>query len=205
MYHEESKKSFFSGVVVGSATAAAVAQAAAAAAAAATGQSGVQQNPLELGQVQHATGGGAVPASTAVGNATNTITGGSNRSHGSGGGHQNNSGICQICNKSFRQLRSHIQDVHNPTATPCPLCGKVFQSKHKMFGHKYRSCPNRTRNLVRHLQDVELGGGSGPGAGGGGGGTTTTQSQPGQTGQQQVAVSGAQQQQQAPAHQPPPF
>ena len=24
-----------------------------------------------------------------------------------------------------------------------------------MFGHKYRSCPNRTRNLVRHLQDLE--------------------------------------------------
>ena len=24
-----------------------------------------------------------------------------------------------------------------------------------MFGHKYRSCPNRTRNLVRHLQDLD--------------------------------------------------
>ena len=64
----------------------------------------------------------------------------------------NNSGICQICHKSFRQLRSHIADVHIPTPTPCPLCGKIFSSKHKMFGHKYRSCPNRTKNLVRHLE-----------------------------------------------------
>ena len=63
-----------------------------------------------------------------------------------------NGGICHICNKSFRQLRSHIADVHIPTPTACPLCGKVFSSKHKMFGHKYRSCPNRTKNLVRHLE-----------------------------------------------------
>ncbi len=74
---------------------------------------------------------------------------------GEGGGHRtppNNSGVCQICHKSFRQLRSHIADVHVPTPTPCPLCGKIFSSKHKMFGHKYRSCPNRTKNLVRHLE-----------------------------------------------------
>ena len=68
---------------------------------------------------------------------------------------QNNGGTCIHCHKTFRQLRSHIQDVHCPTPTPCPLCGKMFSSKHKMFGHKYRSCPNRTRNLVRHLQDLD--------------------------------------------------
>ena len=68
---------------------------------------------------------------------------------------QSNGGTCIHCNKTFRQLRSHIQDVHCPTPTPCPLCGKMFSSKHKMFGHKYRSCPNRTRNLVRHLQDLD--------------------------------------------------
>lgn len=68
---------------------------------------------------------------------------------------QNNGGTCVHCHKTFRQLRSHIQDVHCPTPTPCPLCGKMFSSKHKMFGHKYRSCPNRTRNLVRHLQDLD--------------------------------------------------
>ena len=68
---------------------------------------------------------------------------------------QNNGGLCPHCNKTFKQLRSHIQDVHCPTPTPCPLCGKIFSSKHKMFGHKYRSCPNRTRNLVRHLQDLD--------------------------------------------------
>ena len=66
--------------------------------------------------------------------------------------HSSNSGVCHICNKTFRQLRSHIVDVHIPTPTACPLCGKVFSSKHKMFGHKYRSCPNRTKNLVRHLE-----------------------------------------------------
>ena len=69
----------------------------------------------------------------------------------------NNGGVCVHCNKTFKQLRSHIQDVHCPTPTPCPLCGKIFSSKHKMFGHKYRSCPNRTRNLVRHLQDLDQG------------------------------------------------
>ena len=196
------------GVVVGSATAAAVAHAAAAAAAAAAGQSGTVQNALELGQVQQTTGG-AVPASI-----TNTIGGSNSTSNRSQHGHQNNSGVCQICNKSFRQLRSHIQDVHNPTATPCPLCGKVFQSKHKMFGHKYRSCPNRTRNLVRHLEDIDPPGVVVGGAGGGGsassGGAAT---QPSQT-SQLVAVSAAASQQaqpgqqQPPAHQqqqPPPF
>merc|ERR1711879_1128243 len=74
---------------------------------------------------------------------------------------QNNGGLCVHCNKTFKQLRSHIQDVHCPTPTPCPLCGKIFSSKHKMFGHKYRSCPNRTRNLVRHLQDLDHGHGAG--------------------------------------------
>ena len=58
----------------------------------------------------------------------------------------------------------YLQDVHNPTPTPCPLCGKIFSSKHKMFGHKYRSCPNRTRNLVRHLEDMDTTG-SRPAAG----------------------------------------
>ena len=195
------------GVVVGSATAAAVAHAAAAAAAAAAGQSGTVQNALELGQVQQTTGG-AVPASI-----TNTIGGSNSTSNRSQHGHQNNSGVCQICNKSFRQLRSHIQDVHNPTATPCPLCGKVFQSKHKMFGHKYRSCPNRTRNLVRHLEDIDVPGGV-VGAGGSSttaGGTTQpsqtpqlvavsagTGSQPPQPGQQQAQQPAAHQQQPAP-------
>lgn len=66
-----------------------------------------------------------------------------------------NSGLCTICNKTFRQLRSHIADVHVPTPTPCPMCGKIFSSKHKMFGHKYRSCPNRTKNLIRHLETLD--------------------------------------------------
>ena len=174
---------------MGSATAAAVAHAAAVAAAA--GQSGTVQNALELGQVQQ-TPGGTVPASI-----TNTI-GGNSTSNRSQHGHQNNSGVCQICNKSFRQLRSHIQDVHNPTATPCPLCGKVFQSKHKMFGHKYRSCPNRTRNLVRHLEDIDVPGGV-VGAGGGAanaGGTAQPSHSP-----QLVAVSAGASQQPQPGQQ----
>ena len=176
-------------VGVSSATAAAVAQAAVAAAAqaAAAGQSGTVQNALELGQVQQ-TPGGTVPASV-----TNTI-GGTNTTSRSQHGHQNNSGVCHICNKSFRQLRSHIQDVHNPTATPCPLCGKVFQSKHKMFGHKYRSCPNRTRNLVRHLEDIDP---ANPTAAGG-----TTQ--PSQTPQLVAAVTTATPQQAQPGQQQAP-
>jgi len=187
----ELQTSLLSDKVVGvsSATAAAVAQAAVAAAAqaAAAGQSGTVQNALELGQVQQ-TPGGTVPASV-----TNTI-GGTNTTSRSQHGHQNNSGVCHICNKSFRQLRSHIQDVHNPTATPCPLCGKVFQSKHKMFGHKYRSCPNRTRNLVRHLEDIDP---ANPTAAGG-----TTQ--PSQTPQLVAAVTTATPQQAQPGQQQAP-
>ena len=89
---------------------------------------------------------------------------------------QNNGGLCPHCNKSFKQLRSHIQDVHCPTPTPCPLCGKIFSSKHKMFGHKYRSCPNRTRNLVRHLQDLD----GQPGHPGGGGAADNANGEPSQ-------------------------
>ena len=177
----------FTVVGVSSATAAAVAQAAVAAAAAAAGQSGTVQNALELGQVQQQTPGNTVPVSV-----TNTI--GGNTTSRSQHGHQNNSGVCHICNKSFRQLRSHIQDVHNPTATPCPLCGKVFQSKHKMFGHKYRSCPNRTRNLVRHLEDID------PATGTPAGGTT----QPSQTPQLVAAVTAAAPQQAQPGQQQAP-
>ena len=96
-----------------------------------------------------------------------------------------------------------FQDVHNPTPTPCPLCGKIFSSKHKMFGHKYRSCPNRTRNLVRHLEDMDGSGGAGGGAPGNadpsGNPNNAAGNQPGQAvnqqQQQQAAASAVQHQQ----------
>jgi len=52
-------------------------------------------------------------------------------------------GVCPWCNKSFSNLKVHVEDVHCPTDTPCPQCGKIFSSKNKMFSHKYRYCPNK--------------------------------------------------------------
>eukprot|EP00096_Caligus_rogercresseyi_P000381 TRINITY_DN1080_c0_g1_i1.p1 TRINITY_DN1080_c0_g1~~TRINITY_DN1080_c0_g1_i1.p1 ORF type:complete len:462 (-),score=150.20 TRINITY_DN1080_c0_g1_i1:501-1886(-) len=43
---------------------------------------------------------------------------------------------CSWCNRSFRNLNQHIDDIHLATPTPCPICGKVFSSKPKMLKHK---------------------------------------------------------------------
>lgn len=125
------------------------------------------------------TSGLILPASSGSGSssqATSSTSSTAPRPHSSS---QNNGGLCPHCNKTFKQLRSHIQDVHCPTPTPCPLCGKIFSSKHKMFGHKYRSCPNRTRNLVRHLQDLD----GQPGHPGGGGRPSTNDNANGESSQ----------------------
>ena len=115
-------------------------------------------NSLTLQQQQQQpsppTASGTTPVATSSSSTTSTSSTTAGRVNSSNSS-QNNGGQCMHCHKTFRQLRSHIQDVHCPTPTPCPLCGKMFSSKHKMFGHKYRSCPNRTRNLVRHLQDLD--------------------------------------------------
>lgn len=114
-----------------------------------------QQPPgaISVSTTGNNTGGSNSPSPTSGGQRGSNS--GSVASSSSSNSSQNNGGVCIHCHKTFRQLRSHIQDVHCPTPTPCPLCGKMFSSKHKMFGHKYRSCPNRTRNLVRHLQDLD--------------------------------------------------
>lgn len=118
----------------------------------------LQQQPpgaISVSTTGNNTGGSGSPSPTSGGQRGNSSGIVASSSSANSNSSQNNGGTCVHCHKTFRQLRSHIQDVHCPTPTPCPLCGKMFSSKHKMFGHKYRSCPNRTRNLVRHLQDLD--------------------------------------------------
>ena len=44
--------------------------------------------------------------------------------------------VCPICNKRVAKLKYHMEDIHFPVQTPCPLCGKVFNSTNKMRTHK---------------------------------------------------------------------
>lgn len=44
--------------------------------------------------------------------------------------------VCHICNKSVAKLKYHMEDIHFPVSTPCPICGKVFSSTNKMRTHK---------------------------------------------------------------------
>jgi len=44
--------------------------------------------------------------------------------------------VCPICNKRVAKLKYHMEDIHFPVETPCPLCGKVFNSTNKMRTHK---------------------------------------------------------------------
>ena len=47
--------------------------------------------------------------------------------------------LCRFCGKTMASrthLRTHIEDMHFPTETPCPVCNKMFLSKPKMLRHK---------------------------------------------------------------------
>jgi len=55
---------------------------------------------------------------------------------GSKGRFQNGPGICPYCNKNVQQLAYHVEDKHFPNPTPCPICGKVYNSINKMRVHK---------------------------------------------------------------------
>ena len=47
--------------------------------------------------------------------------------------------LCRFCGKTMASrthLRTHIEDMHFPTETPCPVCDKMFLSKPKMLRHK---------------------------------------------------------------------
>ena len=56
-------------------------------------------------------------------------------------GHENGDTgtLCRFCGKTMASkthLRTHIEDMHFPTETPCPVCDKMFLSKPKMLRHK---------------------------------------------------------------------
>ena len=47
--------------------------------------------------------------------------------------------LCRYCGKTMASkttLQIHIEDMHFPTETPCPVCDKMFSSKPKMIRHK---------------------------------------------------------------------
>jgi len=48
----------------------------------------------------------------------------------------NGPGLCPYCSQTYRNLAYHVEDKHRPNPTPCPLCGKIFNSLNKMRKHK---------------------------------------------------------------------
>jgi len=52
------------------------------------------------------------------------------------GSYQNGPGVCPYCSKHVQQLAYHVEDKHVPNPTPCPICGKVYNSINKMRVHK---------------------------------------------------------------------
>jgi len=52
------------------------------------------------------------------------------------GNYPNAAGMCPFCNKNVQNLAYHVEDKHIPNPTPCPICGKVFNSVNKMRAHK---------------------------------------------------------------------
>ena len=48
----------------------------------------------------------------------------------------NGPGMCPYCNQNYQNLAYHVEDKHCPNPTPCPLCGKIFNSLNKMRKHK---------------------------------------------------------------------
>eukprot|EP00092_Neocalanus_flemingeri_P005910 GFUD01006363.1.p1 GENE.GFUD01006363.1~~GFUD01006363.1.p1 ORF type:complete len:211 (+),score=36.09 GFUD01006363.1:1-633(+) len=49
--------------------------------------------------------------------------------------------VCPICAKVVRKLGSHIKDVHTETPPghhPCGECGKVYETKRKLYFHDRR-------------------------------------------------------------------
>jgi len=45
-------------------------------------------------------------------------------------------GQCPICFKFKAKLKQHMEDIHNPSPTPCTVCGKIFSSLNKMRAHR---------------------------------------------------------------------
>jgi hypothetical protein len=53
---------------------------------------------------------------------------------------------CAYCHKMFNtatHVRTHIEDLHFPSETPCTICQKVFLSKPKMLRHKSKKHSSR--------------------------------------------------------------
>jgi len=59
------------------------------------------------------------------------------------GQYQNGPGVCPYCSKNVQNLAYHVEDKHCPNPTPCPVCGKVFNSLNKMRVHKSNSHKNK--------------------------------------------------------------
>ena len=64
------------------------------------------------------------------------------------GHYQNGPGVCPYCSKHVQQLAYHVEDKHVPNPTPCPICGKVYNSMNKMRVHK--STNHKTKKNISY-------------------------------------------------------
>ena len=64
------------------------------------------------------------------------------------GHYQNGPGVCPYCSKHVQQLAYHVEDKHVPNPTPCPICGKVYNSTNKMRVHK--STNHKTKKNISY-------------------------------------------------------
>jgi len=62
------------------------------------------------------------------------------------GDYPNGPGLCPFCNQTYQNLAYHVEDKHCPNPTPCPLCGKIFNSLNKMRKHK-SSIHKKSKNI----------------------------------------------------------
>lgn len=63
------------------------------------------------------------------------------------GDYPNGPGLCPFCNQTYQNLAYHVEDKHCPNPTPCPLCGKIFNSLNKMRKHK-SSIHKKSKNIT---------------------------------------------------------
>jgi len=66
------------------------------------------------------------------------------------GYYQNGPGVCPYCSKQVQQLAYHVEDKHVPNPTPCPICGKVYNSMNKMRVHKSTAHKKQNNSLASY-------------------------------------------------------
>ena len=60
--------------------------------------------------------------------------------------------VCRFCGKTMASkthLRTHIEEIHLPSKTSCPVCNKIFLSKPKMIRHKSKLHSEKQEDRVK--------------------------------------------------------